>query len=200
MSHARKVVAVGVLAALVWAVAPVAEAQAPIRIGATVARTGAFAAFGQNTFRGYQLCVKHANDKGGMLARKLELLVYDDRSDPATAAQLYEKLITQDKVDLVLGPYGSSVTEAVVDVSERHRMPMVAPGAAATSIFKKGRNFVFMVIPPGEASFEGLIDLAAKKGLKTVAILNQDSAFPKAAAKGAVELARKKGLQLVLTE
>ena len=103
MSKARKVFAVAALVALAWAAAPVAEAQPPIRIGATLAQTGLYAALGQNQLRGYQLCVKHMNEKGGVLGRKLELVVYDDGSDPATAVRLYEKLITQDKVDLVLG-------------------------------------------------------------------------------------------------
>ena len=76
MSHAGKVFAVGLLAALAWAVAPVAEAQRPIRIGASLAQTGLFAALGQNQLRGYQLCVKHMNDKGGVLGRKLELVLY----------------------------------------------------------------------------------------------------------------------------
>src|SRR5262245_29387947 len=104
----------------------VVEAQVPIRIGATLSQTGAYAAPSQDTFRGYQLCVKHTNDHGGVLERKLELLVHDDGSDPATAARLYEKLITQDKVDLVLGPYGSTITDPVADVTEKHKMPMVA--------------------------------------------------------------------------
>ena len=76
MSNARKVFAVALLAALAWAGAPVAEAQPPIRIGASVAQTGLSAALGQNQLRGYQLCVKHTNDKGGVLGRKLELVVY----------------------------------------------------------------------------------------------------------------------------
>ena len=76
MSHARKVFAVAVLAALAWAVALVAQAQPPIRIGATHSQTGAFAALGQAQLRGYQLCVKHMNDRGGVLGRKLELVVY----------------------------------------------------------------------------------------------------------------------------
>ena len=132
MSPAGKVFAVAVLAALAWAVAPVAEAQPPIRIGATLAQRG----LGQSQFRGYQLCVKHVNDKGGVLGRKLALVVYDDGSDPATAVRLYEKLIIQDKVDLVLAPYSSLVTDAVADVTEKNKMPMVAPGAAATSIYR----------------------------------------------------------------
>ena len=57
----------------------VAEAQPLIRIGASLSQTGAYAAFGQNQLRGYQLCVKHTNDKGGVLGRKLELVVEDDR-------------------------------------------------------------------------------------------------------------------------
>ena len=127
MSHVGKVFAVALLVALAWAVAPVAEAQPPIRIGSSVAQTGANAALGQSQLRGYQLCVKHANDKGGVLGRKLELVLYDNGSDPATAVRLYEKLITQDKVDLVLGPNGSPSTEAVANVNEKYKMPMVAP-------------------------------------------------------------------------
>ena len=76
MSQARKVLALALLAALAWADAPVAEAQSPIRIGASLSQTGAFAALGQNQLRGYQLCVKHVNEKGGVLGRKLELVVY----------------------------------------------------------------------------------------------------------------------------
>ena len=87
MSHAGKVFAVAVLAALAWAVAPVAEAQAPIPIGASVAQTGLNAAVGQNQLRGYQLCVKHTNDKAGVLGRKLDLVLYDDGSEPATAVR-----------------------------------------------------------------------------------------------------------------
>ena len=94
MSHAGKVFAVAFLAALGWAVVPVAEVQPPIRIGASPSQTGALAALGQNQLRGYQLCAKHVNDKGGVLGRKVELVAYDDGSDPATAVRLYEQLIT----------------------------------------------------------------------------------------------------------
>ena len=152
----RKVFAVALVAALAWAVAPVAEAQPPIRIGASLAQTGLYAAIAQNQLRGYQLCVKHLNDKGGVLGRKLELVVHDDGSDPATAVRLYEKLITQEKVDLVLGPYSSAITDAVADVTEKHKMLMVAPIAPATSIYRKGRRFIFSMTPPVELTLEGL--------------------------------------------
>ena len=174
-----------------------AEAQPPIRIGASLSQTGVYAALGQNQLRGYQLCVRHVNDKGGVLGRKLELVVYDDGSDPATAVRLYQKLITQDKVDLVLGPFSSPVTDAVADVTEKHKLPMVAPAAPTTSIYRKGRRFIFSMLSPAEFRLEGLIDLAAKKGLKTVALIHADTIFGRAAAQGASELAKKKGFQVV---
>ena len=200
MSNARTVFAVALLAALAWAVAPVAEAQPPIRIGASLSQTGVGATVGQGHLRCYQLCVKHLNEKGGVLGRKLEVVRYDDGSDPATAVRLYTKLITQDKVDLVLGPWSSAITDAVADVTEKHKMPMVAPSAAATSIYRKGRKFIFSLSPPAEVYLEGLIDLAAKKGLKTVALINRDDVFGRATTQGAIELAKKKGLQEVFVE
>src|SRR5262249_27558305 len=120
-----------------------AEAQPPIRIGTSASKTGTYAAQGQERLRGYQLCVKHTNDNGGILGRKVELVAEDDRSEPATAVRIYERLITQDRVDLVLGPFSSTITEPVADVTEKYRMPMVAAGASTTSIFKKGRKFIF---------------------------------------------------------
>jgi len=199
VSKAGKVFAVAVLAALASAVAPVAEAQAPIRIGATVAQTGVNAGAGQSQLRSYQLCVKHLNEKGGVLGRKIELLVYDDASDPATAVRLYEKLITQDKVELVLSPFTSNVTDAVADVTEKHKIPMLAPGGA-TSIYRKGRKFIFGMNTPAEVSLEGLVDLAAKKGLKTVALIYPDNLFGRAVRQGTSELAKKKGLQVVFAD
>jgi branched-chain amino acid transport system substrate-binding protein len=200
VSNAGKVFAAALLAALAWAVAPAAEAQPPIRIGATLSQTGVYATSGQNQLRGYQLCVKHMNDKGGVLGRKLELVVYDDASDPATAVRLYEKLITRDKVDLVLGPWGGFIADPVADVTEKHKMPMMAPVAAFTSIYRKGRKFIFSMISPADVLLEGLIDLAAKKGLKTVALIHTDNAGPRAAIQGATEQAKRKGLQVVFAD
>jgi branched-chain amino acid transport system substrate-binding protein len=177
-----------------------AQAQQPIRIGASLSQTGSFASLGQNQLRGYRLCLKHANERGGVLGRKLELVVEDDQSQAPVAVRIYDKLITQEKVDAILGPYSSPISEAVADVSEKHRMPMVAPLAAATSIFKKGRKFAFMGQSPAEVYLEGLIDLAAKRGLKTVVVLNEDTLFPKASAQGTVDLAKKRGLQVVIAE
>ncbi|PYO46330.1 MAG: hypothetical protein DMD84_26350, partial [Candidatus Rokuibacteriota bacterium] len=177
-----------------------ATAQAPIRIGASLSLTGTYAKLGKNQHEGYQLCEKDLNAKGGLLGRKVQFVVYDDQSLPATAVRLYEKLITEDKVDGVMGPYSSPVTEASVNVTEKYKKVMVAPLAATTSIFKKGRKYIFMVISPAEVYLEGLVDMAIKRGLKTVAVVNEDTLFSKAAAAGAVETAKKKGLQVVFAE
>src|SRR5262245_63812325 len=99
-----------------------------------------------------------------------------------------------------MGPYSSPISEAVANVTEKYKKVMVAPLAATTSIFKKGRKYVFMVISPAEVYLEGLIDMAAKRGLKTIAVVNEDTLFSKAAASGAVELAKKHGMQVVYTE
>lgn len=178
----------------------VAQPQQSIRIGASVSKTGPFANLGQNQLRGYQICIKHVNEKGGLLGRKLELIADDDQSQAAVAVGIYERLITQEKVDAILGPYSSPITEAVANVSEKYRMPMVASNAATTAIFRKGRKFVFMVHSAAEVYLEGLIDIAARRGLKTVAVLSEDTLFPKATAQGTVELAKKRGLQVVLAE
>jgi branched-chain amino acid transport system substrate-binding protein len=189
------------LAGIVLASLPLpAQAQTPIRIGASLSVTGTYAKPGTQQKEGYDVCTDELNAKGGLLGRKIEFVVYDDQSTPATAVKLYEKLITEDKVDAVMGPYSSAVSEAVANVTEKYKKVMVAPLAATTSIFKKGRKYIFMVISPAEVYLEGLVDMAAKHGLKTVAIINEDTLFPKASAAGTAEAAKKRGMQVVLQE
>lgn len=189
------------LAGVVLASLPVpAGAQTPIKIGASMSVTGSYAKPGTYQKEGYDVCIDELNAKGGLLGRKVELVIYDDQSQPATAVRLYEKLITEDKVDAVMGPYSSAVSEAVANVTEKYKKVMVAPLAATTSIFKKGRKYIFMIITPAENYLDGLIDMAAKRGLKTVAIINEDTLFPKASAAGTAEAAKKRGMQVVLQE
>jgi branched-chain amino acid transport system substrate-binding protein len=199
MSSWKSITAAAVVAALTTVALP-AAAQAPIKIGASISMTGTYAKPGIYQKEGYELCVQEANDKGGLLGRKIDLVVYDDQSTPATGQRLYEKLITEDKVDVVMGPYSSAISEAVANVTEKYKKVMVAPLAATTSIFKKGRKYIFMVISPAEVYLEGLVDIAAKRGLKTIAIVNEDTLFPKTAANGTAEFAKKRGLQIVLQE
>src|SRR6266705_527836 len=116
-------------------------AQQPLRIGASMSITGkAYSVQGGYGREGYLLCQKHVNGQGGVLGRLIEFVIYDDGSDEKTAVRLYEKLIVEDKVDAVIGPYSSPITEAVADVTEKHRKLMVAPNAATTSLWEKGRK------------------------------------------------------------
>jgi branched-chain amino acid transport system substrate-binding protein len=200
MTSPRRLASLTLATVVLASVTLPAAAQTPIKIGASMSVTGTYAKPGTYQKEGYDVCIDELNAKGGLLGRKVELVIYDDQSQPATAVKLYEKLITEDKVDAVMGPYSSAVSEAVANVTEKYKKVMVAPLAATTSIFKKGRKYIFMMITPAENYLDGLIDMAAKRGLKTVAIINEDTLFPKASAAGTAEAAKKKGLQVVLQE
>jgi branched-chain amino acid transport system substrate-binding protein len=180
---------------------PQAAAEQPIRIGTSLSITGKqYSAQGGYCREGYVLCQKHVNAERGVIGRQIEFVIYDDGSDEKTAAQNYEKLITVDKVDAVLGPYGSAITEAVADITEKHRMLLIAPTAGTSSIWEKGRRYLIMMLSPVENLPEGLIDLAAQNRLKRVAVIKLDGLVANAAATGASELAKKKGLEVVFAE
>ena len=173
----------------------------PLRIGATMSITGkAYSVQGGYGREGYLLCQQHLNAQGGLLGRPVELVIYDDESDEKTAARLYEKLITEDKVDAILGPYGTAMTEAVADIPDKHRKVMVAANAATSSIWEKGRKYLIMVLAPVDSASVGALDLAARNGLKKVAIINQDALLPKAVANTTNELAKGKSLDVVVFE
>jgi branched-chain amino acid transport system substrate-binding protein len=186
---------------LLLAAAPPAGAQnAPIRIGASLSLTGTYAKPGVYGREGYAFCQKQINEGAGVMGRPIEMVVYDDRSDPQTGVRLYEKLITEDRVELVLGPYSSAITEAVANVTEKYKKLMLAPLGSAGSIWEKGRRYVIMMVSPAEVYLEGLIDIAARNGLKSIALIYEDTLFPKTTVNGAVALARKRGLEVVLQE
>ena len=190
----------GLSTILAIAAPPPSVAQSPIRIGATMSQTGAYDTQGVPARNGYLLCQKHVNEGGGLLGRPVEFLIYDDQSDPKTAPGLYEKLIVDDRVDAVMGPYGSPLTEAVAPVAEKHRKVMLAPLAATSSIWEQGRRYLFMQLGPSELFLTGLIEVGARHGLKTVAQITEDTIFPKSVAKGTRALAGRNGMDVVLHE
>lgn len=196
----RKITAFGLLLGLFGMCLSASAAEQPIRIGASLSLTGRYHLQGGYGREGYLLCQSHVNAEGGLLGRRIEFVIYDDASDEKTAMRLYEKLIVEDKVDAVLGPYSSPITDAVADVSEKHQKLMIAPMAATTSIWQKGRRYLVMMPAPVEGLTEGLLDLAARNGLKTVAVIHQDGLVANAIAQGAGELAKRKGLELILLE
>ena len=110
----------------------------PIVIGAAVSTTGSNGRTGLYQQEAYLLWEEQKNASGGLLGRPVRMVLYDDQSDPATGARLYERLLTEDNVDLILGPYSSSVTQAVAQVTERAGQPMLAAGASASDIWARG--------------------------------------------------------------
>jgi ABC-type branched-subunit amino acid transport system substrate-binding protein len=95
-------------------------------------------------------------------------------------------------VDAVIGPYGSAMTDAAADVTEKHRQLMVAPAAGTTSLWEKGRRYLVMVTSPLEAATEGTIDLAARYGLKTIALINVETLTGRPWLKGPSSWLRKR--------
>jgi branched-chain amino acid transport system substrate-binding protein len=172
----------------------------PIRIGATMSETGSYATQGIPARNGYLLCGQHVNERGGLLGRPVEFLIYDDESNSQRAIELYRRLITRDSVDALMGPYGSTLTEAIAPVTEEHRQVLISPLAATTSIWEQGRRYLFMVLPPAELFLAGLIEIADAHDLQRVAILQEDALFPRAAGQGAADLARNRGMEVIFHE
>jgi len=171
-----------------------------IRIGATMSLSGNLSTQGIAAANGYRLCEADINAQGGLLGRSVTFIIHDDRSDSDTAISLYEQLIVEENVDLIMGPYGSTLTEAVAPVTERHRKVHISPLAATSSIWEQGHEYLFMVLPPAELFLAGLIDMADGHGLQKVAVVAEDALFPRAAADGAAEQALARGMNVPIQE
>jgi branched-chain amino acid transport system substrate-binding protein len=111
-----------------------------IVIGGTAALTGPFAEPGRWYQRVYEWYFKELNARGGLLGRPVRVLLYDDESDPNKAAQFYERLLTVDKVDLLIGPYPTPTGAAVIPIAERNGMVLVQGGTATASLLRGQKN------------------------------------------------------------
>ena len=119
-------------------------------IGGAISQTGRFAEPAGRMYNSVKLYVDQMNKRGGLLGHRVILIMLDDKSDKQTSIKLYEKLITEDKVDLIMAPYSSGITDAVANVTERYQMPMVAYGAASSVIWQRGRKYIFNIIDIAE--------------------------------------------------
>lgn len=171
-----------------------------VLIGGAISQTGRFAEPAGRQVNAIKMWVEQVNARGGLLGRKINLLLLDDKSDTQTAVKLYEKLITEDKVEVLLAPYSSAITEAVANINERYKMPFVAYGAASTPIWEKGRKYIFSIVAIAEDYQKGAVHLAKQIGVKRIAIIGEDSLFPRQSGIGAKQWADKLGLQVVLQE
>ncbi len=189
--------------ALAFTAAPFVEkghAKDKVTLGIAISQTGRYAEPAGRMVNSYHLYVDQMNAKGGWLGKKIDMIILDDKSDKQTSIKLYEKLITQDKVDLTMGPYSSGITDAVANVLERYKYPTLAPGAASGIIWKKGRKYLFDIIAVAQDYQKGALHIAKDIGVKRIAIIGEDSLFPRQSAEGAVDWAKKLGLKVVLNE
>jgi branched-chain amino acid transport system substrate-binding protein len=171
-----------------------------VLFGGAISQTGRYAEPAGRQVNSIKLWVDEVNARGGLLGHKIKLILLDDKSDTQTAIKLYEKLITEDKVDVLLAPYSSGITEAVANVNERYKMPFVAYGAASTPIWEKGRKYIFNIVDVAENYQKGAVHLAKAIGVKRAAVIGEDSLFPRQSAKGAKDWAKKLGIDIVVEE
>ena len=136
-----------------------------ITLGSSISLTGKYATNGLHTQRGYDYAVQVINDAGGVSvggkSYKLAVKYYDDESTPARGAQLAERLIQQDGIQYMLGPYSSGMTKAIAPVSEKFGVPMVEAEGASRSLFTQGYKYLFAVLSTSEQYLATAIDMAA---------------------------------------
>ena len=183
-----------------------AQAADVVRIGAPLALTGSLADEGKKQAIAYDMWLARVNAAGGIdvggQKKKVELLTYDYQSDGKRAQQLAEKLITDDKVNVVMAPFGSGHTKIVAGVAERYGVPVVASVASSESVYDQGFKNLFGTLAPNSGLVDAMLTLFTREqpGLKTVAILGRDDVFPRDMAETLRTRAGTAGLEVVYSE
>src|SRR2546422_9169929 len=194
---------VGVIAASVGSLVvglDVARAQAPVRIGVIEPLSGPVAASGNYIRMGAEIARDWINAKGGVGGRKLELLIEDNKSDPKEAASAAEKLIVRDKVPVIMGAWGSSMTLAAMPKLEEDGVPMVVETSSAASITKRGNPWIFRISPPSEMEALGLEQYVDKLGVKRVDFLAVNTDWGRGSITAFGDMLKKKGAAVGVAE
>jgi len=199
-----RLVAAAALAAGAVAAAP-ALAQEVV-LGASVQLTGPVASTGRYYRDAYQFAIDKINAAGGAKVAgksyKLALKLYDNQSDVNLSVRQYTQLVSQDKVNLLLGPFASNFALADSAVSEKYQVPMVQGGGASDQIFSRGFKYVFGTLAPASNYFASTIDMLKqlKPAPHTVALLYADDAFDVSVAKGTRPKLKEAGLETTMDE
>jgi branched-chain amino acid transport system substrate-binding protein len=186
--------------ASVFALQAPARAGSPVRIGVALSQTGNLADSAGPYFKGLDLWRQQANARGGLAGRPIEFVVYDDRSDPATAARLYEKLITDDKVDLVMSSLGSATAATGSAIAEKHKVIMINGGGAAEAIQQRGFKYVFQTAARISAYAAGIVPMIEKYNIKSIAMVSRDYAAARDISKAIKEDIKGKDVKVVMDE
>ena len=183
-----------------------------IVIGSAISLTGKYATNGVHAKNGYEHAIQKIKDNGGVMVDgkcyNFKVIYYDDESKGDRGATLAERLISQDKVEFMLGPYSSGMTKAIAPVTEKYKIPMVEAEGASRSLFNKGYKYLFAVLSTSEQYLASAVTLAAemaeKEGRKPssvkVAIAVENDPFSLDIRAGVSEDAAKYGMSVVIDE
>ncbi len=189
-----------------------AEECETITLGAAISLTGKYATNGYHTQNGYEFAIEKIKENGGVQVGgkcyNFEVLYYDDESKGDRGATLAERLINQDGVQYMLGPYSSGLTKAIAPVTEKYQIPMVEAEGASRSLFNKGYEYLFAVLSTSEQYLASAITLAAQvaeqNGKKPsdvkVAVAVENDPFSLDIRAGVLEDASKYGMDIVVDE
>jgi len=182
-----------------------APTGAPIKIGASLPLSGRFSEPGTAAKEGYEVWAAMVNESGGVLGRPVELTIVDNASDQDTAVADYEKLITVDKVDLVVGPFSSFLVIPTSEVAARYGYAFVEPAGGAPDVFNRGLTNIFFAQPAaGSAQADPFVDyvlsLPDDVRPKSFAIVSQDDPFTLGVMGGVRDRLTAAGLSLVFDE
>jgi branched-chain amino acid transport system substrate-binding protein len=178
----------------------------PVTFGASVQLTGPVANTGRYYKDAYEFAVERINAAGGIkigsAQRMIVLKILDNQSDVNLSVRQYVQLLSQDKVNFLLGPFASNFVLADSSIAEKARVPMVQGGGASDQIYSRGYKYVFGTLPAASNYFGSTIDAMTKLNprAKTVALLYADDAFDVSVAKGTRGLLKKAGLKTVIDE
>lgn len=183
-----------------------------IILGSAISLSGKYSSNGIHAKNGYEIAVTRINEMGGVKvggkSYKLKVIYYDDESTPARGAQLAERLIKQDGVQFMLGPYSSGLTKAIAPVAEKYKIPMIEAEGASRSLFAQGYKYLFAVLSTSEQYLASSIALAAeiaeKNGKKAsdvrIAMAFENDPFSLDVRAGVVDDAKKYGMQIVIDD
>ncbi|HEV7438810.1 MAG TPA: ABC transporter substrate-binding protein, partial [Methylobacterium sp.] len=171
-----------------------------IRIGVNEPLTGPFAASGTYVVNGAKIAADEINAKGGVLGRKIELVIEDNKSNPTEAAAVAEKLITSDKTPVMMGAWGSSLPLAVMPKLADYETPMLVETSSSGKITTSGNPYVFRISPPSALEAEAFAPMVEKIGLKKVDFIVINNDWGRGAAADFAKMLKDKGVTVGLVE
>src|SRR5262252_1856792 len=177
-----------------------ASAQDAIRIGVTQPLTGAFAASGNYVAQGAKIAEDYVNANGGVLGRKIQLVIEDNKSNPTEAVATAEKLIAKDKVPVLMGAWSSTLTLAVMPKLMEYGVPMLVETSSSGKITTSGNPWIFRISPTSEMEARAFAPMAKSLGIKKADFLSTNNDFGLGAAKEFSEMLKAQGVQVGVME